>query len=82
MDTIGVDGLRGGLPVALRREGTESVDPDWGGYAGHGCCRDAWGCAGACKIQTHYMNCRVHASHTQKIEKYIFVVAHSLKNVL
>lgn len=49
MNTIGVDGLRGGLPVALRWEGAESVDPDWGGYAGHGCGRDAWGCAGACK---------------------------------
>lgn len=48
MDTVGVDGLRGGLPIALRREGTESVDPDRGGYAGHGCGGDARGCAGAC----------------------------------
>lgn len=60
VNTIGVDGLRGGLPVALRREGTESVDPDRGGYAGHGCGRNARGCAGACKwIQSHYGNCRV-----------------------
>lgn len=49
VNTIGVDGLRGGLTIALRREGTESIDPDLGGYARHGCSRDAWGCAGACE---------------------------------
>lgn len=49
MNTIGVDGLRSGLPVALRWEGTESIDPDRGGYAGHGGGRDARRCAGACK---------------------------------
>lgn len=49
VDTIGVDGLSVGLPVALRRESAESVDPDRGGYAWHSCGRDARGCAGACE---------------------------------
>jgi len=45
VDPVGVDGLGGGLPVALRREAAEPVDPD-GGYAGHGRAR---GGAGACR---------------------------------
>lgn len=49
VNTVGVNGLRGGLPIALRREGTESIHTDRGGYAGHGCSRNARGCAGACK---------------------------------
>lgn len=49
VNTIGVNGLGCGLPIALRWEGTESIDPNRSGYAGHGCGRDAWGCAGACK---------------------------------
>lgn len=54
MNTVGVNGLRGGLPIALRREGTESVHTYRGGYARHGCSRDARGCAGACKwIKIH-----------------------------
>lgn len=48
MNTVGVNGLRRGLSVALGREGTKSVDPNRGGYAGHRCGGDAWGGAGAC----------------------------------
>ena len=49
MNPVGVDGFRGGLTVALRRQGTEPIDPDGGGYAGHRCGTDARGRAGACK---------------------------------
>lgn len=49
MNSIGVDGLRCGLAIGLRWEGTESIDPNRGGYAGDGCGRNAWRCAGACK---------------------------------
>lgn len=49
MNAIGVDGLRCRLPIGLRWEGTESIDPNRSGYAGHGSGRDAWGCAGACR---------------------------------
>lgn len=71
MNTVGVDGLRGGLSVGLRWKGTKSVDPDRGSYAGHGCCRDAGGCAGACKwIQSfsETRRCTSHAAHSKKIE--------------
>lgn len=49
MNAVGINGLRGGLPVTLRWEGAESIDPNRGSYAGHGCSGNARRCAGACK---------------------------------
>lgn len=48
VDAVGVDGLRGGLPVGLRRQRAEAVHPDWRGDAGHGRRADAGGGARTC----------------------------------
>lgn len=49
VDAVGIDGLRGGLPVGLRRQRAEAVHPDRRGDAGHGRCADARGGARTCR---------------------------------
>lgn len=64
MNAVGVDGLSCGLSIALRGEGTEAVDPDGGGDAGHRRGRDAWRGAGACRNTTHS---KVHKGNSRTV---------------